>query len=304
MLLDDIVDYCDKKYATYGDRCGCGTCNHPSGKCTGCCYDCLYEIHFPDRAKSQIPKKVYDCQKMIYHYVCQYSYLYATELLCAFEEEKEYLLDYPYYHILSLGCGGCTDLMAFEHLYNENALSVPISYIGIDINELWRPVNNRISKYCEEHEIKYKTRYLDVFKCFKQQAIGDTNIIVISYLISYLYNTKQIKLIDSFIDDLVKNIISKKKQNQKLLLIINDVNSYKRGRNYYSYFQRKIESYNLSVIRCNYKYFDTGNLYDGQKIGTAYSTSKCVFSIPQRMQEYYHAEKNCKQTIQLLLEVI
>lgn len=114
MLIDDIVDFCDKKYTTYGDKCGCERCNHPSGHCSGNCYNCLYHIHFPERAPSNA-KTLYDCPKMLYHYVCQYSYLYTTELLCAYEEEYDYLNDYPYFHILSLGCGGCADLMAFEH---------------------------------------------------------------------------------------------------------------------------------------------------------------------------------------------
>ena len=52
MLIDDIVDFCDKKYTTYGDKCGCERCNHPSGHCSGNCYNCLYHIHFPERAPS------------------------------------------------------------------------------------------------------------------------------------------------------------------------------------------------------------------------------------------------------------
>ena len=89
MLIDDIVDFCDKKYTTYGDKCGCEGCNHPTGKCSGNCYNCLYHIHFPERAPANA-KTLYDCPKMLYHYVCQYSYLYTTELLCAYEEEYDY----------------------------------------------------------------------------------------------------------------------------------------------------------------------------------------------------------------------
>lgn len=32
MLIDDIVDYCNKKYTTFGDKCGNGVCSHPTGK--------------------------------------------------------------------------------------------------------------------------------------------------------------------------------------------------------------------------------------------------------------------------------
>lgn len=155
MLIDDIVDFCDKKYSTYGNRCGCGHCNHPSNNCSGSCYNCLYQIHFPGRFGSAPIKKLYDCPKMLYHYVCQYSYLYATELLCAYREETDYLKNYPYYHIMSLGCGGCADLMAFEQFYRNIGSSTQISYIGIDVNELWRPINNRTQKYCEKENIRF-----------------------------------------------------------------------------------------------------------------------------------------------------
>lgn len=38
------------------------------------------------------------------------------------------LSEYPYFHILSLGCGGAPDLMAFQYMnYNKK-----ISYVGLD----------------------------------------------------------------------------------------------------------------------------------------------------------------------------
>lgn len=100
------------------------------------------------------------------------------------------------------------------------------------------------------------------------------------------------------------NIVQKKNKGQKLLLIINDVNSYKRGRTYFSQFIRKLEKYKLSIIKCTYKYFDTGDLFDGQKIGTPHLVKRSLFSIPEAIQRKYHAESNCKKTIQLMLEVV
>ena len=92
MLIDSVVQFCDEMYSSFGDKCGCenGQCNHPSGECSGSCYNCLYHIHFPDRAPENA-KKEYDCVKMLYHYVCQYSFLYTTELLCAFDHEWDYI---------------------------------------------------------------------------------------------------------------------------------------------------------------------------------------------------------------------
>lgn len=236
MLIDVLVDYCDRGFSSFGNKCGSGTCNHPSGKCSGCCYNCLYQIHYPEKFADRNAKMLYDCPKMLYHYVCQYSYLYASELLHAFNAEVEYLSDYPYYHIMSIGCGGCADLMAMESFCNERKLNQPISYIGIDVNKYWSPIHKRVERYCDVHNIKQNFICEDAFKLFRRQSIRNTNMLIISYFISYLYNSGQINSIDLFIDMLVKNIIMKKKRAEKLLLIVNDLNTYKKGRDYFSHF--------------------------------------------------------------------
>jgi len=205
---------------------------------------------------------------------------------------------------MSLGCGGCADLMAFELFYDENGLNTPVSYIGIDVNELWKPITAQIKTYCEKRGFKYQPLYEDVFYSFHQRPIAATNVIIISYLISYLYNTDQISTIDSLFEDIAQNVVARKKQGQKLLLIINDVNSYKRGRNYFYWLKRKVESCSFESVICTEKYFDTGNLYDGQKIGSRYTTRSSFFGVPRNIQRDYHAQSDCKQTFQLIFEVI
>lgn len=303
MLIDYVVDFSDKEYKADNGKCGCGKCNHPAGKCSGSCYNCLYQIHYP--SNDGTPKKLlYDCPKMLHHYVCQYSYLYATEILCALREKAVYLTDYPYYHILSLGCGGSADLMAFERFYDENNLIAPVSYVGIDINELWKPITLQIKNYCESRNFNYQSIYEDVFDSFHQRAIASTNVIVISYLISYLYNTDQISAIDSLFADIAQNVIAQKERGQKLLLIINDVNSHYRGRSYFNWLKNKVEGYDFASVISTEKYFDTGDLYSGQKIGSPYATKSSIFNIPRNIQRDYHAQSNCKKTFQLILEVI
>lgn len=306
MLLDYLVNFCDKQYSMFGESCGCnfGICNHPSGNCSGSCYDCLYQVHFPNRFLTET-KKQYDCSKMLFHYVCQYSYLYASEISYALDVEWGFINNYPYYHILSLGCGGCADLMAFDYFFQMGKITKPISYIGIDINPLWQPIHNYISEYCQSNNIIFNIPgYYDVFECFKNACIEDTNIIVISYLISYLYNTNQIGAIDSLTKNIAKNIVSKKKSGQKLLVIINDVNSNRRGRDFFAYFEEAIKNAGLVVSQSKYKYFDTGNLNSYQKVGTPHNTTGCYFNIPYHIKNKYHAQTNLNATVQLLLEVI
>lgn len=305
MLINEVIEFCDKQYTSFGNTCGQeeGRCTHPSGHCSGSCYNCLYEIHYPGRAVNN-SKKLYDCPKLLYHYVCQYSYLYTTELLCAFDSEWDFLKNFPYYHVLSLGCGGCADLMAIENLFRKENVDRAVSYIGIDINDLWQPIHEKIEEYCYNKGVHFKIKYYDVFDCFKEEGIADTNVIVLSYLISYLYNTEQISIIDSLIHDIVENIINKKKPSQHLLLVINDVNSNRRGRDYFSLFERAVNESGMNILQSSYRYFDTGCLNDFQKIGQPYNIHNCAFEIPPRIQREYHAQSSINSTIQLILEVL
>lgn len=302
MLIDTVINFCDETYCAYGERCGCaeGNCNHPSGKCSGSCYNCLYQIHFPDRALPYA-KKEYDCVKMLFHYVCQYSYLYATEILCALEHEWTFLNDLPYYNIFSLGCGGCADLMAFDYLRQLKNTVMPISYLGIDINKNWIPIHQKIQKYCYENSIRFKICYDDVFNVLNKYSIIDVNIVIISYLISYLYNTNQINEINILARRLSQCVIQNKKT--PLLLIINDVNSNKRGRDYFCYFEMAVKECGLKIKKREYKYFDTGNLFAGQKIGSPYNVNHVTFEVPRKIKNIYHPSTSINKTVQLLLEV-
>lgn len=303
MLLETIVQYCNEKYLSYGDYCGNMTCTHPSGQCSGSCYNCLYHVHFPDRAPEN-SKTLYDCPKMLYHYVCQYSYLYATELFCAFQSKLDFLMDYPYFHILSLGCGGCADLMGFEYFAHQNNMSAPVSYIGIDVNENWKDVHTAIKAYANANNIRFNIPfYEDVFSAFRERDIHKTNIIIISYLISYLYNSGQIQQIDELVEMVADRIVSKKGASNKLLFVINDVNSNRRGRDFFTHFESAIRKKGLKISRRGFRFFESDTLNDWQRIGTPYDVRHSVFKIPLEIKNRYHAQSTVQSTIQLLLEV-
>ena len=302
MLIDELVAFCDEQYRGYNGRCGNGLCSHPSGNCSGNCYNCLYQIHYPLRHPEG--KHEYDCPKMLYHYVCQYSYLYSTEILCALRVNTSFLSDYPYYHILSLGCGACPDLMAFEVFYEEENLSQQVSYIGFDINEIWNPIHNRILQYSKGHGFIFKPAYEDAIEWLDQNKLPKANIVVLGYLISYLFDKTPPNKMNEFIENVAKKIVSCKEDGEKLLLIINDNNSYRRGRNFFDLFTRAIRNQpTVSTVVPEYRYFDTGDLFDGQKIGSPYDVQQSLFPIPVDIKNRYHTAQKCQQTIQLLLEV-
>lgn len=302
MLVNELVAFSDRTYSAYGNDCGNRICTHPSGKCSGNCYDCLYEIHYPSMRACQ--KSDYDCPKMALHYVCQYSYLYTSELLRAFRSESSYLSDFPYYHILSLGCGACPDLMAFEQFYNENNLCQPISYIGIDRASSWTPIHGFIEDYCNIHNIKFQSFQKDVMTFTSDFKLEYTNIIILGYLISYLVDSVPKDKISDFINNIASNVVRYKGPGQKLLLVVNDLNTYRKGRDYFDKFATAIqEQPGINIVIQKYRYVDTGDLYDGQKIGEPYSDSGCLFEIPEMIVEKYKARSRGQKSIQLFLEV-
>jgi len=303
MLLDEIVGYCDNQYINYHGNCGCETCNHED-KCSGNCYTCLYQIHFPDRFLGKIIKHKYDCQKMMYFYVCQYSYRYATQILYAFNRYRDTIMNMNKIRLMSLGCGGCPDLMAIEKFCHDNRYTGDIAYKGYDINTLWRPIHSEVKKYCDNNNIQRTFIENDVITYFSKYYVPNVNIIVISYLISSLYNTGQISKIDTLFTEIRDNVVKRKKSGEKLLIIINDINHNIKARNYFKNLYDILKRENNLSVRCEYVYFDTGDLYSKQKVGSAYSSRDFLFTPDVNIQQKYSAG-HCvdTQTIQFIVEV-
>ncbi len=301
MLIDDLIRFCDQKYKGYGRECSCDPCNHPSEKCSGSCYDCLYQIHYPGRFTGG-KKSQYDCQKLIYHYVCEYSYIYASEILYALNAHQDYLKEFKKYHLISIGCGACPDLIALEKFCNKNDLNKQIQYRGYDPNPLWAPIHNRIHKYCDENRIKYRIREKDAITYFSEYYVPEANILIVSYLISYLYNTNQIKEIDRLFGYLVKNVVMRKQLGLPFLIIINDVNSNRRGRDYFRNISRELKKNGLR-IEDEFRYFDNNNLNYYQRIGTPYDSKYCLFKTDDNIKRDYHILDSSCRSIQYIIEV-
>lgn len=299
MLINDLISFCDNEYLRYEGKCGCGDCNRPGGKCSGGCYNCLYEIHYPNYSDPN-QKRTYDCQKMIYHYVCEYSYRYASEILYAFNAHSSFLADYEKFNLMSIACGACPDLMALE-AFCINNIQAPIAYKGYDINPLWRPVHSYIRKYCDEHKIQRGFFEKDVLTHFSRYYVSNTNIIVIGYLLSYLYNTKQTNQIDLLFNNIADHIVLKRSPGHKVLIIINDVNSNNRGRDYFAHLYNILKKRKLNVV-ADYRYFDFSWLNFFQRQGKAYNNKNCLFDRDQKIEQRYHVDSNCR-SYQLILEV-
>lgn len=294
LLLKTVVDYCHNEYLSSE----CKKCNHPD-KCPGnhSCKNCLEQIHYPVRHPNG--KKDYDCNRMINFYVCDYSFKYASEMLYLMRESTA-LKKIKKYHVVSIGCGACPDLMALEKYCSQCEDSKTISYYGIDVNTRWKPIHQIIDDYSGEIIKKTTFDYFDAVSEFDDRIIKHANVLVLQYVISHFYNTNQISEIEDFFTCIVSNIIAHKQKNNPLVVLINDVNSNNRGRDYFMVLIDKLKAENLHGHVSRF-YFDYRITHEGQRYGTKHPDNKILYKIPDKFRLYEPWEQ-CSSA-QLLIEI-
>jgi len=209
------------------------------------------------------------------------------------------LEEYPRYNILSLGCGATPDLMAFDYLNELD--KKPIRYRGYDRNPLWKPIHNEIENYMLHayEDIKIKLRCNDVFRLLvKDKARKGVNIITMQYLLSHLYNTMQTSEINDLYDALIDNVLKYRCDDSPFLIIINDIDSCYKGRNYFWPLYDKIRAacYRGRAYAMCFK--KDINLEHAQQ----YPSSTNKFSIPNTICKHYKCAIECSSA-QLIIEI-
>lgn len=296
MLLDSVVNFCDREYTNADTSVICDNCNHPR-ECSGNCEYCLDEVHFPNDCANG--KLEYDCINMLNYYVCKYSHKYCSEMEYALEQ-SEILKSIKEFNVMSIGCGPSPDLMALEFYRKKYKLDVPIIYWGFDKNNLWEKTHNEIIEYGKKNDIEAIFEYEDVVKYFNEYYIEGINIIILQYVISYFYNTNQIDAIDNFFEDLI-DVIKMKNKGEKLLIIINDVNSCYRGRDYFLNLYEKIKKHDFHGC-VKKKYFDYNIKNCHQRYGESYEFYDNLHAIKNGIRERYNTAIKCSSA-QLIIEV-
>lgn len=295
MLIDSITSFSNQEYSRQDTEHICVDCNH-SRNCPGSCKTCLEEVHYPSKYPNG--KKDYDCPNLINFYVCDYTFKYASEIWYLLKQSRV-IKAMDDYKIVSIGCGACPDLMAFESYLNEQNMSKSISYIGIDKNKLWEPVHNEIKKY-DNANIKTKFFYHDAFELFKRKKASSQNILVLQYVISHLYNTGQITQLHQLYDDLISNIVLYKESGKPFVILINDVNSNRRGRDYFVMLCEKLKNADLHGYSSKY-YFDYNIQNKYQEFGKMHKSKTVLYPIPSYLEKY-EPWKYCSSA-QMLIEI-
>lgn len=173
-----------------------------TNECDGNCKLCLDDIHFHAHQR----RTKYDCERLLYYYICRYSYKYCSEMIYALRQID--LSNYPYFHILSLGCGGAPDLMAFQYMDYPQKLS----YVGLDKNVYWEEVHNYIIDNFEDGRVQF-LRNIDVLQYFDNHEITKCNVIIIQYLISFFYSNVGVIGVRRWFSKLAQSIVKNKSAN-------------------------------------------------------------------------------------------
>lgn len=290
MLIDTLVSFCDEEY----QNSECFPCTAKTicgSECGDHCKQCLDDIHY----HHHIFRDEYDCARLLDYYVCRYSHKYCSEMVYALQQLD--LSRYPYFHILSLGCGGAPDLMAFEYMNYEQ----PILYYGVDKNKFWKKIHNFIEGEFSRRKANF-FRNIDVLTYFRDRELHDCNVIIIQYLISFFYDMIGPNGLRRWFSQLAENIVRNKPRNSPLLIIINDVDSINTGRDAFPLFVEEIQKVGLEVSCELRRRFKDHNYYaDSLK----YRTNQNIFerNIPARFVYDYCVAKYC-ESAQLILEVI
>lgn len=294
ILYDVITKYCNERYLSSE----CHGCNHvlgcPGSVC-GDCKQCLEEIHFPDRRPNG--RKDYNCERLLDFYVCNYTSKYASEILYLIRE-CEVMKEIDNYKILSIGCGACPDLMAFEKYCTETSNLKRIQYTGIDINKRWSDIHEKIKRYrskaITKTEIDYSNAVTESIKT------NNVNVVVLQYVISYLYNSGGAAQINTLFNKIRDSIVTYRKE-EPIVILINDVNSINLGRDLFLSLLDSLKAENHHGYY-NQFYFDYNIKNEAQRYGWKHVSNNILFQLPEGFRETYKSWEVCSSA-QLMIEV-
>ncbi len=274
MLLNELVSYCDIEYTKHH--------NEKSSDCLKCrnvcqhdCKKCLEYIHYPQRRPFG-GKDDYNCPNIINFYICAYAYRYASEILRFLETDvfNDFFVELHRFkitpNILSLGCGGCPDLMAFETYFDRCQYMQSVTYRGVEKNPLWGNIHRQIKQYCEDNtRIEPFFNITNVIDFLDEMEHHSVDILIIQYLISTFFNSGRANEVDTLFKLIVDKVVKYKNPEAPMMILITDVNLNTLGRDMFMKLVQLIEreGFETEVNRFHYQgAFSYGNYYSDANI--------------------------------------
>lgn len=259
MLKDYILGLCQDQYEnSCAGNCGryCDNRQYCKGDCDA--HDgCLDQVHWYPRKNGRAD---YNCEHLIQKYMLNFTERYEEQIFTALQTIDTFGFDK--YNILSLGCGGAPDLMAFEEVANETGKQ--IHYSGYDRNPKWKSIHNAIMDYVSVHRLgDAEISQTDIFDVLESQNFSDKqyNFVIIQYMLSHLYNTGQSCKINELFDKLIESVLPLRYPKSPFAIIICDIDSMNKGRSTWYSLLDKLEQngyYGKAIARSYYPNGDLG----------------------------------------------
>ena len=248
------------------------------GTCISCnCSQCFQEMFFSIG-------RTFNCIYSTYSYVCRYIYQYSSEILHLLYHHKFIFISekgeqrQDNINILSIGCGPCSEIFAFNSFLKYINYTGNISFCGFDICSEWKSIHSKISSLIPFNiDFHYEN-------CIRY--IGDTqnyqypNILILNYVLSDICKNGDI---NEFINNITNNLIDK--MPAKSIIIINDINHY-NPRYFYNELIKKIKHNNNIGYNCLH--------FIGYQYGQKYKYNNIFFSLGQKNLSFLQKKYNTK----------
>ena len=278
-MIQELVDFCHNSFSR--DTKGAPCDGNPFANCS----DCLKDIHFN---KDSLRK--YDCLNMCHWYVCQDIYRYATEMAWLFHDKELGLKKrVDPLNICSIGCGPCSELIAFEEYRRRNGLTFNYSYTGFDFNDVWRPIQQKVVSFSSSPDT-IRINNCDVFDYY-DNVDERPNMIILNYMLSDMLKYRQ-RDFDSFINKLCRFAA----ELPSFSLLINDINSGRDAtgvRYHYEKFIMKIRQLcGRDSIRVSCHHF-ADSLKNYFIYGEQRAMNGIIFSPPKAIVTRYETNTEC-----------
>lgn len=285
-MIQELVSHCSTCYDLE-----VGKVPFAKNHCVSC-VDCLKEIHF-DRSSD----RKYDCPAMCHYYVCQNIYRYASEMAWLFHDPTLGLKqNEDPLNICSVGCGPCSELVAFEEYYKRYQLSFEFTYDGFDTNKIWEPVQNHV-KSIASHPDKITFHDTDVFDYYAQ-CKTKPNLIILNYVLSDMLNHDKEACLSflSKLKDFVKELPS-------CAILVNDINLGLNSNHPRYYYQSIINMIIDNLPEEKYAILEA-HFPDSQKdyfpYGNPRRKSSILFKVPDEILSKFVTNTEC-HSAQLLI---
>ncbi|SET45617.1 hypothetical protein SAMN05660297_02450 [Natronincola peptidivorans] len=285
--LNEVVHDCNEAYIVdKGEEC-----NICDNKCNGEHSKYLKEIHFGDR-------KRYNCDRIMNYYFPKYSYRYSFEIEKILNYYRDIINQFQDIHVLSVGCGPCTELMGIASFNSQNKKTV--KYNGIDLNHKWKSIHDRIiNKFDDSYKLNFY--YKDVFQFINQinpqKKQLHSNIVIFQYVLSDMkkYKSKDeiYFLFKRFHDEIFQYL------PKGALVVCNDINHKEKVRDLYDLFETILPQGEYHIDK--YHFITKTDSY--YKYGNGIVETRVPYYIPEYIDNRYNPWITCNSAAFIIRKV-